>query len=572
MKPNLRKMCISLIELMLIVGFLYFHNSGYLSNSRTDNYVQNDDITDVKISGTYANITIDNLPGSWNNWEWAKTQIWCSGLGTSENPYIIQGHTLEIDNTNDGIKISNSYDIYFTIKYCTFIWIGGIYTSGTAIYLDNSTDGLIINNTIQEIDYGIDLNDCENINITKNTIYNSYVGISLSQSNFSGIQDNKVHGSENGIGVSYSNHNSINNNTVTNFEYGMYISHSEYNDIFENIAYDHVVGIFLGFSSDFNTIIENNLYNNVEYGIRLEGSNNNIIYKNFFLENEKHAIDEGSDNIWNSTIIGNYWDNHTGPDVNNDGIVDTPYIFIAGPANSKDYLPIAEPRIIIKFPNPRDAFGSIAPSFDLEIIDAYFLNKWYTIDNGLNNYTFTENGKINQTAWDTMVDGLIKLKFYASNIAGNITFAEVNIIKDTVAPTIVIDSPLEGKKFGKKAPSFILNVTDVNLDTIWYSLDEGVTNFTVNDTGTINQATWAALANGEVTITFYARDLAGNEVSVSVTIIKSAPRGLEPGAIAIIVVFSIIGGLVIIGAILGILLKTGKISLDKLKRFSFRKK
>ncbi len=115
-------------------------------------------------------------------------------------------------------------------------------------------------------------------------------------------------------------------------------------------------------------------------------------------------------------------------------------------------------------------------------------------------------------------------------------------------------------------------MTDLNLVMIWYSLDGGVTNFTVNATGAIDQAPWAALANGEVTITFYARDIAGNEVSESVTLIKSVPSGLEPGVIAIIVVVSVIGGVAIIGAILGILLKTGKISWEKLKRFSFRKK
>ncbi len=70
----------------------------------------------------------------------------------------------------------------------------------------------------------------------------------------------------------------------------------------------------------------------------------------------------------------------------------------------------------------------------------------------------------------------------------------------------------------------------------------------MNATGTIDQAAWAALADGEVTITFYARDLAGNEVSESVTIIKSVPSGLELGVIAIIVVVSVVGGLALIGA------------------------
>ena len=70
-------------------------------------------------------------------------------------------------------------------------------------------------------------------------------------------------------------------------------------------------------------------------------SDNNSLYENFFIENLKHAIDNGADNKWNSSTIGNYWDNHTGPDNNNDGIVDSPYTYIGGSAGSIDYLPIA---------------------------------------------------------------------------------------------------------------------------------------------------------------------------------------------------------------------------------------
>ncbi|NVM34216.1 MAG: hypothetical protein HWN81_01390 [Candidatus Lokiarchaeota archaeon] len=65
----------------------------------------------------------------------------------------------------------------------------------------------------------------------------------------------------------------------------------------------------------------------------------------------------------------------------------------------------------------------------------------------------------------------------------------------------------------------------------------------------LNQTAWTALAQGNVTITFYASDLAGNEASESVTVIKSVPSGLDPGMIVTIVVVSIVGGVAVISVV-----------------------
>ncbi|MBY8986739.1 MAG: hypothetical protein KGD65_16825, partial [Candidatus Lokiarchaeota archaeon] len=89
-----------------------------------------------------------------------------------------------------------------------------------------------------------------------------------------------------------------------------------------------------------------------------------------------------------------------------------------------------------------------------------------------------------------------------------------------------------------------------NLDSIWYSFDGGVTTYAITDGTIFNQTAWAALSQGEVTITFYARDLAGNEASESVTVIKSIPAGgLNTGVIITIVVVSVVGGVAVITGI-----------------------
>jgi hypothetical protein len=73
------------------------------------------------------------------------------------------------------------------------------------------------------------------------------------------------------------------------------------------------------------------------------------------------------------------------------------------------------------------------------------------------------------------------------------------------------------------------------------------------------------LPEGSVTITFYARDIAGNVAFEEVIVVKDLSIGLDPGVVAIIVVVSVIGGVVIIGAILVVLEKKGKISFERIK-------
>lgn len=439
-------------------------------------------------------------PGA-HNWTWAKSQSWCSGSGTDWDPYIIENHKISGFGTEKGIEILNS-NISFIIQDCL------IYNSNTGIYLYNVNNSRLINNNCSNIDLGINLDDSNNNTLSGNTVNNNGdSGIS--------IEDD-------------SNNNTISGNTANdNIYYGIKIEASNNNTFSENILYNNTIGVYI------------------------DNSDDNSIYENFFLKNGKHAEDYGTDNKWNSTSIGNYWDNWTSPDVSpNDGIVDLPYN-ISGSAGSKDYLPIAEdgaPSITINSPTSSDVFGVTAPSFDVIITDDYLDSMWYTIDGGINNYTFIENGIINQSAWNAMSNGAVTLTFYASDIFSNIGIAEVSVIKDTTDPIIIIHSPTDGEVFGNNAPLFNITVTENNLDVMWYSFDGGVSTYVITNNTVFNQTAWAALTEGDVTITFYARDLAGNEASEAVTVVKTA-AGLDPGIIIIIVVVSVAGGVALAAVI-----------------------
>ncbi len=70
------------------------------------------------------------------------------------------------------------------------------------------------------------------------------------------------------------------------------------------------------------------------------------------------------------------------------------------------------------------------------------------------------------------------------------------------------------------APSFDLTIVETNLDTIWYTLDDGITNIICGTSGTIDQTIWDNLADGTYTLKFYANDTLGNLGSSEVTVKK----------------------------------------------------
>ena len=64
-------------------------------------------------------------------------------------------------------------------------------------------------------------------------------------------------------------------------------------------------------------------------------------------------------------------------------------------------------------------------------------------------------------------------------------------------------------------------ILEANLDSTWYTLDGGLTNYTFTETGGhINKTAWDALSSGTVLITFYGNDTVGNTGYVIVSILR----------------------------------------------------
>jgi WD40 repeat protein len=181
------------------------------------------------------------------------------------------------------------------------------------------------------------------------------------------------------------------------------------------------------------------------------------------------------------------------------------------------------PLISIHFPHDNNVFGSKSPEFNISVIEENLISTWYTIDGGLTNLTFTSlTGFINQTAWDMRDEGVLTIRFYAKDSLGHVGFKDIQIIKDTINPNITIHSPLEEESFGNSAPSFHISILEENLVSVWYTLEGVAVNYSFSElTGKIDQGAWTDAPEGQVNITFYAQDSAGNIGIKSVVVIKS---------------------------------------------------
>ena len=227
-------------------------------------------------------------------------------------------------------------------------------TIGIKINTNNTT---IKNNTISYSNYGVILNQSsKGNNIFNNNISNNKYGLFLLYSEENIVRNNVFINNEKGIYMTHSNHNAVYMNNISDCGYGISIVSSGNNNISDNdIFSNNLYGIYFDIESS-NNIVQLNSISFNSLGIRIKGSyfnnvtkniieynikgvltcceaNNNTIYKNIFSNNTDWNAENNNFNQWDYEGYGNFWDNYTGIDNNNDGRGDTPYIFNGGMDN-----------------------------------------------------------------------------------------------------------------------------------------------------------------------------------------------------------------------------------------------
>ena len=147
------------------------------------------------------------------------------------------------------------------------------------------------------------------------------------------ISSNNRHGAH--LSFSSSDNKIIDNCINSNSMDGIHLFLSSNNTIRNNnISLNSNDGIYFFFWSKNNTISNNTLSSNNRNGIYLCESSNNTIYLNNLVNNTDGVrCSATSTNIWNSTselnytyegktftnYLGNYWDDYSGTDTDNDG-------------------------------------------------------------------------------------------------------------------------------------------------------------------------------------------------------------------------------------------------------------
>jgi len=245
--------------------------------------------------------------------------------------------------------------------------IQGNGSTDEGIFLSQSNDTVIIENTITTKGYGIWLDQSHNCRIRGNTLNNNTQG---------------------GIRLEFSDSAIISRNTLANNSYG----------------------IVLSYSSD-NAIYRNNVTDNTAVGIKLVSSNNNIIYRNNFIDNTEQVNLFESPNTWddggldlcpicgNPQPKGNYWSDYTGLDdgtpiqahnCQGDGVGDTDTSHLG-----VDKYPLMSPRT----PQHDVKVASVTPSQTVVASTCRTISITVTVEN-LGDYTekFNVTAYYNETA------------------------------------------------------------------------------------------------------------------------------------------------------------------------------
>ena len=186
------------------------------------------------------------------------------------------------------------------------------------------------------------------------------------------------------------------------------------------------------------------------------------------------------------------------------------------------YKDISEPIININLPQSYDIFGETTPNFDISVIENYLNTTWYTLIGEGSNFLFSGfTGTINQTAWDTFGNGTVVIRIYANDFAGNLGYEDIIVRKNLFSPIITVNSPGDNELFGSASPDFIIYKSGSEIQSTWYTIDNGITNITFFGlSGSIDQLAWDVFGYQTITLTFYINDSLGKIGSDNVNVRK----------------------------------------------------
>ncbi|MFX1233356.1 MAG: NosD domain-containing protein [Promethearchaeota archaeon] len=181
-----------------------------------------------------------------------------------------------------------------------------------------------------------------------------------------------------------------------------------------------------------------------------------------------------------------------------------------------------DPIIIILDPSDNDLFGLNRPNITLYISSASIDTIWYQ----LYNTTFSTSniiwdGSVDPIAWEAFRNGTLSIVFYINDTLGNVGFNTISLRKDTISPTLLINSPIPFTLFGTTPPGVSITCYDENsIFSISYQLFNVLITPSRIWTGSILSTDWNTIGNGTVIIMFCAEDIVGNLAYANLSVRK----------------------------------------------------
>ena len=247
--------------------------------------------------------TVDNVTYTFAD------NIYTDSIVIEKDDIVIDGNYYMLNGSGGGIRgFDISYRNNVTVKNVKIIKFSD------GIYVYRSNDSKILDNTVTDCWYAIEVMHSSNNNmVIGNTVNNSYGGISVDySSNDNTVTNNTVIDSKYlgwGLYLWASSGNVFSDNMATNNSKGMDIRDAVNNTIHHNKISGNQYGVYLSYSSN-NIISQNNITANSYDGVYLYFSSNNNISGNSIEANNHYGIwlDYSSFNSISGSNIANNWD------------------------------------------------------------------------------------------------------------------------------------------------------------------------------------------------------------------------------------------------------------------------
>ena len=443
-----------------------------------------------------------------------------TNIASSQQDYGVRLHSNCDQNTIslNFIEDLNNYGIYMVTSDQTIVTDNQIIDCSYGMYMLIDYQSVITGNIISGGSYGIIMSACDGgqiinnfINETGNFAIRIYINSDNNEFHDNIIKDNTK------VGIQLDDPSDLNNKFYKN----SFISNglnaydngttSAWNNSKIGNYWDNYTGLDLNFDNVGDTpflvsgaanatddlpivdhwspiILINSPIPGSSYGT--EAPEYNVLVNKTYIYSMWYTIDYSSTRYYfteNGTIDQDVWNA-----LSEDSIILTFYgRDITWNVDSESitlYKDITSPTVSIVSPIVGDYIGVNAPNFVVEIKDSVspIGSMWYTINYSSTKHYFTENGTIDQDAWNALNDGDLIITFFGQDIGLNIRNMSVSLIKDTISPTISIISPVGGENVGVNAPNFIVKISDSKspIDSMWYTINYSSTKyyFTENDT------------------------------------------------------------------------------------------